>query len=548
MFTTKRRPLVITLMLFLAATIAAPAAGRAQQDDFGGMLPAPDRRPDEGVGPFGRLIIRGVTVIDGTGGPPMGPVDVVVEGNRITEVQSVGYPGLPIDEDRRPGDADHEIDASGMYLLPGFIDLHGHTGGSTKAPDAEYSYKLWLAHGITTSRGVGHGNFEFSLHERERSENNEIVAPRMVSFVRPGSGADYQGPSVEDPGSAREWVQYAAQKGADGLKLGALPPDIMEALIDEAHKQGMGSTAHLAQTGVIQMNALDAARVGLDSMTHYYGLFEALYEGTSIQPYPVDHNYSDEQHRFGQVARQWELVKPGGEKWRAVMQEMLDLDFYLNPTMTIYSAGRDVMRARNADWHEEYTLPTQWDFYQPSRRAHGSYWFYWTSWDEIAWKNFYRVWMQFLDEYKDRGGKVTTGSDSGFIYQLYGFGYILELEMLQEAGFHPLEVIRAATLHSAMEINKPRAEADRLEIGLVRRGYLADMILVDENPLENLKVLYGTGAVKLMDDGTVTRVGGIKYTIKDGIVYDAEKLRADVRDMVAQAMMERAMETTAGQE
>ncbi len=548
MFTTKRRPLVITLMLFLAATIAAPAAGRAQQDDFGGMLPAPDRRPDEGVGPFGRLIIRGVTVIDGTGGPPMGPVDVVVEGNRITEVQSVGYPGLPIDEDRRPGDADHEIDASGMYLLPGFIDLHGHTGGSTKAPDAEYSYKLWLAHGITTSRGVGHGNFEFSLHERERSENNEIVAPRMVSFVRPGSGADYQGPSVEDPGSAREWVQYAAQKGADGLKLGALPPDIMEALIDEAHKQGMGSTAHLAQTGVIQMNALDAARVGLDSMTHYYGLFEALYEGTSIQPYPVDHNYSDEQHRFGQVARQWELVKPGGEKWRAVMQEMLDLDFYLNPTMTIYSAGRDVMRARNADWHEEYTLPTQWDFYQPSRRAHGSYWFYWTSWDEIAWKNFYRVWMQFLDEYKDRGGKVTTGSDSGFIYQLYGFGYILELEMLQEAGFHPLEVIRAATLHSAMEINKPRAEADRLEIGLVRRGYLADMILVDENPLENLKVLYGTGAVKLMDDGTVTRVGGIKYTIKDGIVYDAEKLRADVRDMVAQAKMERAMETTAGQE
>ena len=87
-----------------------------------------------------------------------------------------------------------------------------------------------------------------------------------------------------------------------------------------------------------------------------------------------------------------------------------------------------------------------------------------------------------------------------------------------------------------------------LDIGLVRRGYLADMILIDENPLENLKVLYGTGAVKLMDDGTVARVGGIKYTIKDGVVYDAEKLRADVRDMVARAKMERAMETADGQE
>ncbi len=548
MNTVRRRPLVSVLMLSLAVMLSAPLDGGAQDDGFGGMIPAPDRRSDEGVGPFDRLIIRGATLIDGTGGPPMGPVDVVVEGNRIAQVSNVGYPGLPIDENRRPGDADHEIDASGMYLLPGFIDLHVHTGGSTKAPASEYSYKLWLAHGITTSRGVGHGNFEFSLHERERSDNNEIVAPRMVSFVRPGSGADYQGPRVDDPDSAREWVQYAAQRGADGLKLGSSSPDIMEALIDEAHKHGMGSTAHLAQTGVGEMNALDSARLGLDSITHYYGLFEAMYEDHSLQPYPVDYNYSNEQHRFGQVARQWELVNPGGEKWNAVMQEMLDLDFYINPTMTIYSAGRDVMRARNADWHAEYTLPSQWDFYQPSRQAHGSYWFYWTSWDEIAWKNFYRVWMQFLDEYKDRGGIVTTGSDSGFIYQLYGFGYIWELELLQEAGFHPLEVIRAATMHSAMEINKPRAEADHLKVGIVRRGYLADMILVEENPLENLKVLYGTGAVKLMDDGSVARVGGVKYTIKDGIVYDGEQLRADVREMVRRAKAERAAETAGSRE
>ncbi len=545
---TKLRRLVTVLMVLLAVTITAPVDGGTQNDGFGGMIPAPDRGSDEGAGPFDRLIIRGATLIDGTGGPPMGPVDVVVEGNRIAQVRSVGFPGVPIDEDRRPGDADHEINASRMYLLPGFIDLHGHTGGRGKAPEAEYSYKLWLAHGITTSRGVGHGNFEFSLHERERSDSNEIVAPRMVSYVRPGSGADYQGPPVDDPDSAREWVQYAAQRGADGLKLGSPAPDVMEALIDEAHKHGMGSTAHLAQTGVGEMNALDAARLGLDSITHYYGLFESMYENTSLQPYPVDYNYMNEQHRFGQVARQWELVNPGGEKWNAVMQEMLDLDFYINPTMTIYSAGRDVMRARNADWHEEYTLPTQWDFYQPSRRAHGSYWFYWTSWDEIAWKKFYRVWMQFLDEYKDRGGIVTTGSDSGFIYQLYGFGYIRELELLQEAGFHPLEVVRAATMHSAMEINKPRADADKLDIGIVKRGYLADMILVEENPLENLKVLYGTGAVKLMDDGTVARVGGVKYTIKDGVVYDAEELRADVRDMVARAKMDRAMETDGGRE
>ena len=70
----------------------------------------------------------------------------------------------------------------------------------------------------------------------------------------------------------------------------------MKALLDEANKLGMGSTAHLGQMGVAQMNAIDAARVGLTGMTHYYGLFEALYKDYDVQPWPVDMNYMDEQH------------------------------------------------------------------------------------------------------------------------------------------------------------------------------------------------------------------------------------------------------------
>ena len=81
----------------------------------------------------------------------------MVEGNRIVEVDSVGYPGLPIDEDDRPGDATREIDARGSYVLPGLVDMHTHTGGATKAPHAEYTYKLWLGHGVTTVRGVASG-------------------------------------------------------------------------------------------------------------------------------------------------------------------------------------------------------------------------------------------------------------------------------------------------------------------------------------------------------------------------------------------------------
>jgi|TARA_B100001094_G_C17644217_1_gene536483 imidazolonepropionase-like amidohydrolase len=136
--------------------------------------------------------------------------------------------------------------------------------------------------------------------------------------------------------------------------------------------------------------------------------------------------------------------------------------------------------------------------------------------------------MTFINEYKNRGGRITTGSDSGFIYQLYGFAYIRELELLREAGFHPLEIIKAATLNGAEALG-----ADNV-IGSVEVGKLADFVIVEENPLENLKVLYGTGAIKLNKQNEVTRVGGVKYTIKDGIIYDSKKLLEEVKNMVSE--------------
>jgi len=520
-------------------TMLALGTGYAQEED---LKPAPPRG-NQGEGPFEKLILRGATLIDGTGAMPRGPVDIVIEKNRIVEIKNVGVPHVPIDEKERPQGATKEIDASRSYVLPGFVNLHTHVGAAPKAPEAEYTYKLFMAHGVTTIRGVPIASMSFSLSERERSARNEIVAPRLFAYHRPGQGEDWKGGPITTPEKAREWVRYAAAKGIDGLKLDAHPPEIMKALLDEAKAQGLGSTAHLSQNGVAQMNAIDAARLGLGTVTHFYGIFESLYDEGDVQPWPPSANYNNEQDRFAQVAMQWDKIHPrGSPEWNALIDEFLEHRTILDPTMTAYLAGRDVMRRRNSDYHEKYTLPSLWDYYLPSRTNHGSYWYYWTTWEEVAWRNFYRVWMQFLDDYKDRGGRVTVSDDAAFIYNLWGFANIEEMELLQEAGFHPLEIFRGATLHGAEGLFEPKGKP--IEFGVVRPGLLADLVVVDENPIANLKVLYGTGAERLNDQtGKVERVGGVKYTIKDGIVYDAKELLADVARMVEKAKMGRATDS-----
>ena len=551
-------PAVLTagLLAFFTYRVAAhaPLFDQQQPPRQGAPAPAPprenlkgapDRRADEGKGPFKTLAIRGVMVIDGSGGPPSGPMDVIVQGNRISAVRGAGTPGLPLRQNRGP-QADHEIDGTGMYLLPGFVDMHVHAGGAPKNDEAEYAYKLWLAHGVTTVRGVSLGPNAWSVREKERSAKNEIVAPRIYNYQRPGSGWDQGG--IDSPAKATAYVEWAAKNGIDGLKLGADRPEIMKALLAAAEANGLGSTAHLQQGGVAQMNAIKAARLGLGTVTHFYGHFESLLKDYTVQPWPVDMNGSDEQWRFGQVARLWDKIHPpGSPEWKAYLEEHVKLGTVFDPTLTIYSASRDLMKARTAEWHDRYTLPTLMDFYAPSRVAHGSYWFYWTTEDEIAWRNFYQVWFRLLNDYKKMGGRITTGSDSGFIYSTYGFGYVTELEMLQEAGLHPLEVVQAATMNGALTLAEPKSAAP--EFGIVRAGMLADMVLVDQNPLQNLKVLYGTGALKLNDaTGKPEQVGGIKYTIKDGIVYDAKQLMADVAAMVEKQKRARGAKTTTSQQ
>ncbi len=513
------------LTLFVSCAGLSPAFA---QQGGGGLPEAPLVK--EGEGPFEQLIIRGVTLVNGTGAPPTGPVDVVVEGNKIVSIRTVGYPGVPIDESRRPELAPngHEIDANGMYLLPGFVDTHAHIGGRNKGSDAEYVFKLWLAHGITTIREPGSMNgLDWVLRHKKWSETNQITAPRIKAYTVLGQGAEKP---VVDAESAREWVRLNAKRGADGIKFFGASPAIMFAAADENKKLGLRAATHHAQTDVARWNAINSAKAGITSLEHWYGLPEALFTESTIQDYPLTYNYQNEQNRFEEAGNLWQqAAAPKSDKWYQVMDQLIDLDFTLSPTFTIYEANRDLMKARRAEWHDEYTTPGLWQFFSPSRRSHGSYWIAWGTEQETQWKHNYKLWMEFVNDYKNRGGRVTVGSDAGFIYKVYGFAYIQELELLREAGFHPLEVIRSATLNGAELLGMED------EIGSVEVGKLADFVIVNENPLENLQVLYGTGAIRVNEANEVVRTTGIVYTIKDGVVYDAKRLLEDVRKMVSES-------------
>ena len=122
------------------------------------------------------------TLINGNGAPPIGPVDIVIEKNIITKIVTVGYPGVKINQNKRPvlNKGGKEINASDMYILPGFIDMHAHIGGISQGADWDYVFNLWLAHGVTTVREVGGRGRDWTLDLKKRSKKNLIMRGSQI--------------------------------------------------------------------------------------------------------------------------------------------------------------------------------------------------------------------------------------------------------------------------------------------------------------------------------------------------------------------------------
>jgi dihydroorotase-like cyclic amidohydrolase len=456
---------------------------------------------------YGRLVIRNVVVVDGKGTPPRGPSDIIIEGNKIQSVRSAN----------RREDAyrkeEHVLDGTGMYLLPGLINIHAHIHDSRAGQPLpfEYIYKLWLACGITSVRDVG-SNYEKTIKERRKSQEGQIAAPRIFLYMRAWGIT---------PEEARKSVQQIKKRGGDGVKIFGMDRDIMKAVLDEAHKLGLRVAHHV---GVEETDAWDDAAFGVTSIEHWYGVPDAALRGS--QKFPHWYNYSNEGDRFRYAGRLWREADPG--ELNKVLKTLGEKGVSWCPTFVIYEANRDLLRAMNQPWFKDYLHPAVEEYFKPNPSYHGSYQWNWSTTDEVFWRQNYRIWMNAVRKFANMGGVVGVGEDAGYIYMLYGFSLIRELELHQEAGFHPIDVVQHATGNNAKILGMEK------KLGRVRTGYLADLILVDENPLENFKFLYPTGVTGLKDEKLISR-GGVKWTIKDGFVYHAPTMLEDVKKIVTQA-------------
>lgn len=493
----------------------------------------------EEAGPYGSLEIRDVTVIDGSGAPAFGPVNIFVKGNRIERIAAVDAIARSRSEEgtakgKEEKAPDRVIDGKGMYVMPGLIDVHIHINATKDVP-AEYIYKLLLGHGVTTIRtfNVGRDDPKGMVAEKKKIAANQIIAPRMYVYPFWGRGDD---PRYSNPEGARQIVDEWHAEGVDGIKIIGKPglwPDVFHAIADQARKNGMGVAVHIGQDGVYPMNAVQVASEGASTIEHHYGYPESSYTSQNIQQLPPDYNYSSEPDRFLETGRSWlqaDVAKLHGEVIHSLLETMRRTGFIMVPTFSIYEANRDVTRAANLPWHSTFTLPVVMDSFLPNPAHHASYFYEWTSDKEADWARAYRRWMEFVNDYKNQGGVVAVGSDTGFLFSLWGFGTIRELEMLEEAGFSPLETLHAATENGAKVVKNP-------ELGLIRPGYLADLVVLTENPLADVKVFYGNGVTRVGTDRKEVHEQCVKYTIRDGVIFDSQALLRDVREMVAKAKL-----------
>jgi imidazolonepropionase-like amidohydrolase len=404
----------------------------------------------------GALLIKNANIIDGTGKEPLKNGVILIVNGRIAAIGSQLNVQIPTNT--------KVFDAQGKYVLPGLFDMHAHFEQVEWGP-------VYLAAGVTTVRDVGN-EFEFMTSVRDAIKAGRGLGPRiLLAGIIDGDSPMALGIiRANTPEEARAVVNRYYNAGFNQIKIySSMKPDILKVICDEAHKLGLTVTGHVPNG----MNAIQAVEAGMDQINHVQYLI-APFAPKDYKPQrgvtpKIDFNSEEVKNSIKFFKEHNTVFDP----------TLVVFDWFFHPSNVPFSqfepGAEKVPR--------ELYAPINNTGLPPEAEAYG--------------RETMDLFIKIVGELHKNGLTIVAGTDQ----VVPGHSLRREIELYVKAGFTPMEAIQAATIVPARVMKMDK------DLGTLENGKIADLILVDGNPLENISNLRNT-----------------KYVVTNGKMFDCAEL------------------------
>ena len=432
------------------------------------------------------LAIDHVTVIDVDGGPELADQTVIVKGDSISAVAKSGSVEIPKDAQR--------IDARGKFLIPGLWDMHTHIAGINANPvwAKQTLLPLLVANGITGIRDMG-GDLDPLESWRREIESGTLVGPQIVAAGpmllpqrRPGAPAELPDPAILRVGTteeARAAVDSLQKRGADFIKIIEVSRGNYFAIADESKKDSIPFAGHIPS----EITATEASNAGQKSIEHiiYSSLaFDCSAQGDELRKKKQEAASKRDEQAIADITDEANRAF-SSEKAAALWRTFMKNGTWVTPTLFSIWVNAHQLEASPDDPQLAYlpaSLRREWSpAKNPTKDDRDT-----AAW----WQRQFENDRKLTGEMHRAGVRLLAGSDSLDRYNFVGTSIHQELQMLVSAGLTPIEALRAATLNPAEFFGKAQS-------GRVSTGYRADLVLLDDNPTQDISNTSKIAAVVL---------------------------------------------------
>jgi hypothetical protein len=375
--------------------------------------------------------------------------DVLVVDGRIARITPTGTVAAP--------QGTRRVDASGRYLMPGLAEMHAHLPGPDRRQYAEDVLLLYVAHGITTVRGMlGH---PWHLELRQSIANRELLGPRIFT-----AGPSLNGGSAPDADTARRMVREQKAAGYDFLKLHpGLKRAVFDAIADEARSAGMSFEGHVSE----DVGLAHALAAGQRAIDHLDGYMQVLVEPGCFDGPVAAGIFGIGLTRCASAARIPDAVRAtrASGAWMAPTEVLLER--WVRPP------DLESLRRQPASRYVADATLEQW--YAGRMRFLGA-----TAIPEETAEKFISLRRELIRQLHAAGVPILLASDAPQVFTVPGESALAELELYVAAGLAPHEALATGTVNPARFYDAGDV------FGAVSEGLEADLVLLDGNPLEDI--------------------------------------------------------------